>query len=131
MIPAEPLISSREMRRQGLTCHVTAPLPLSQTYSEEIIQKTLPLSPGIPAEQQRCAVPGYYQRPRSPVAPGCGKVSAGAGCAFGFVFPPRCPVAAMGVSLQERQRAWRLLSIKFGLILLLYERISPKKQRER
>lgn len=71
------------------------------------------------------AAPWRYRRPGCLSAPGCGKVSAGAGCAFGFVFPPHRP----GVGLREHRRAWRLLSTEFCLLPLLYEHISPKKRR--
>lgn len=70
-----------------------------------------------------------YQGPGCPTAPGCREVSAGAGRAFGFVFPPRRPAAAVGVGLRERRRAWTLLSAKFCLLPLLYEHISVKKWR--
>lgn len=76
------------------------------------------------------AAPERYRRPGCPVAPGCGKVSAGAGCAFGFVFPPHRSMAAVGVSWREHRKVWRLLSTEFCLLPLLYKRISPKKKRE-
>lgn len=127
---SDPCYLLCRVKRKGLPPHASAPLPLALSLlSEEKVRKHCPYLPAF----QRTGSAGrarLLSEAECPVAPGCGKVSAWAGGAFGFVFPPHHLAAAIGVVLWEHIKAWRLLSTEFCLLPVLYKHISSKRQRE-